>query len=216
MKRLLCASTILAWIILAFLMPSCAHIGTSTPPLPSPPPKAQPVAPVAVKVSEGVAATDKQAAAVVIAAKESTKAATAAREEAQRLAEKQEATPDELNGLWKALQTVEARNLFLEEETNRLTETINILRTSSAELGALSSAKDAENDELRRLNGFLTTTANHRAGEVSDLQQQLIDARKARDRLGGEIRLYRIALGVAALLLVLWIVLKLLLPPRLL
>ena len=147
----------------------------------------------------------------------------AATAEADRLRKQKTASEAELDGLWRSLQTLTARNLFLESETQAATDSL------------------AREKSLRLLAGEALTSAQALArgkeSEATQLRLQLIDSEAAReaihatsaalakavtqhqsraDQLAGEIRLYRIALGIAALLLLLWLIIKFLLPPRLL
>ncbi len=194
---------------------SCSPEGApAIPPLPPPPPRAAAVAPEVSKVRESIADADKNAAAIRDAARHSSAAAKEARQEAERLAERRSATPDELNGLWKALQSLEARNLFLEAETESLTTRLTALRTEAAALQQTATARDAEATQLRALSENLTATANHCATTLDRAHKQTALQRSRADKLAGEIHLYRIALGIAAMLAVLWAVVKLVLPVR--
>lgn len=196
---------------------SCApHADVPTPPLPAPPPKAAAVAPAVSRIRETISDADKQAAAVRDAARESATASTRAREEAGRLAANKTATAAELTGLWQALQSVEARNLFLEGETARLTTRITTLRDEASRLQETATARDLEATQLRGANDGLMATTAHYATALRTAQADASTQRTRADKLKGEINLHRIALGIAAILIVLWAALRFLTPPRLL
>ncbi len=164
---------------------------------------------------ERIADADKRTAAIHDAARDSAESATEARREAERLKEKRTATAEELDGLWKQLQTVEARNLFLESSSSKLATDLSSLRANAAALESIAAEKDREAAALRDQNGFLGESAKHRADALEEAHKQLTAARTRADRLAGEIRLYRLVLGIAALLYVLWLVIRFLLPRRL-
>jgi predicted nucleic acid-binding Zn-ribbon protein len=193
---------------------SCATRTAVTAPLPAPPPKAAAVAPEVSRIRESIADADQQATAIRHAAQESTRAAADARKESGRLAGKGSATPAELNSLWKALQSLEARNLFLEGETHRLTGQLTTLRTSAASLEEKAAARDAEATQLRDQNIHLSARVTTSDRMTATAQGDAIQQRTRADKLAGEIRLYRIALGIFAALLIGWLALKFLLPLR--
>lgn len=84
--------------------------------------------------------------------------ASRATAEAGRLAAIGTATKAELDGLWKSLQAVEARNLFLEAEEDQLARNVEAQRTVIADLRVkvteaqrVAAMKDAEVAELRNV-----------------------------------------------------------------
>ena len=77
-------------------------------------------------------AADRQTALITQTAEEVTRATRAAREKAGELAKERSATPEELTRLWQDLQSVEARNLFLETQTKRLTANLTDARANAA------------------------------------------------------------------------------------
>lgn len=200
--------------LIGLLIASCAPKAAVFAPLPSAPPKAVAVAPEVSKVREAIANADKQAATIRAAATEASRQITAARVDAERLAKAQAATPADLNGLWKALQSAESRNLFLEDETNRLSIRLTATSSDIARLEALASAKDAEASDLRRQNDDLRARVAASDKVAADAQAEAAKQRTRADKLAGEIRLYRLGLGIAALLLIAWVILKFILPPR--
>lgn len=200
--------------ILPLLLPACATkaIPGGTPPLPAAPPKAILVAPAVSQLRETLQAADRQSTLVTQAARETTRATTQAREKAGVLAKNRAATPEELTRLWQDLQSLEARNLFLETQTQRLTGNLTDARNTAAILQQTAAAKDAEADALRQQHTHLTQTVSHYSRELGTAHQAAITQRTRADQLSGEIRLYRLALGIAALLLILYLTARFLLP----
>lgn len=202
------------WILpLIALLASCATQPTG---LPTPPPKAKPVAPQVSRVRDSVATVDKVATVIESNAKEASQAATAARKEAERLKDQQRASAAELEGLWKSLQSVEARNLFLENETQRLSRHLTELGGLTSALEQAAAAKDAEADQLRAQAAQLTETAiaQVKASKAAEKEAQV--QRTRADKLAGEIRIYRVVAIGAGVLVLLLIAAKFFLPPRLL
>lgn len=146
----------------------------------------------------------------------------AATAEADRLRKQKTASETELDHLWQSLQNLTTRNLFLEAEAQAATD--SLAREKSLRLLAGEALTSAQ------------TLARGKESEATQLRLQLIDSEAQReaihstsaalakaatqhqsraDKLSGEIRLYRIVLGISALLFLLWLITKFFLPPRL-
>jgi len=194
---------LLAILCPVLLITSCAPKALVVPPAPA---KVAKVAPQARGVREGLTDADYKAIAIREAAKEGSLLATKARQDAERLKEAKTATEQELTKLWHDLQTVEARNLFLEQETARLSAHLSATLLKAVELEDTANAKDAEVTALR-------DRFDHLGRVATEAIEREKDAVAAVNRLRGEIWIYRwiaIALGV---LILLWILKKVFLPP---
>lgn len=198
------------------LLASCATRPAPTSAIPPAPPRAATVAPEAGKLRDQVDDAGKMAAVIDTGAKEARQAATRAREEAERLKTRKTATEAELTRLWQDLQSVETRNLFLETETSRLAANLNDARRTAATLQQHASAKDAEADQLRAGHTHLGKVVADQARQIAATGKAIELQRTRADKLAGEIRIYRIALGICAAITIAWVAAKLLLPPRLL
>lgn len=146
----------------------------------------------------------------------------AATAEADRLRKQKTASETELDGLWQSLQALTARNLFLEAETQAATNSLareRTLRLTASEALAtaqtLARSKESEATQLRLqlIDSEYQREAIHTTS--TSLAKTAAQHQSRADQLAGEIRLYRIALGIAVLLFVLWLIIKFLLPPRL-
>lgn len=204
--------------LLSLLIPLlCVACATGPRDLPAPPPKARPVAPEVSAVRESIAKTNKSVAIIDAGAKEAAREATKARQEAERLKNQQTASAAELRGLWESLQSVEARNLFLESETSRLSLQVGKLEASGAVLEQAAAEKDAEADELRRQLLFAADVIATNKKATADAEKAATKERTRADNLAGEIGIYRWLLwpvGIVLVLLVIaWIALKWFLPP---
>lgn len=197
---------------LLLLFTACATKPTPSSIIPAAPPKAIPVTPEASKLRDQINAADKTAALIDTGAKEAHKAATAARAQAERLKDQKSATPAELTKLWQDLQSLEARNLFLETETSRLTANLTDARNTAGTLQQYAAAKDAEAQQLRSQHSHLSTMVSDYSTQLTTANKATTQQRARADRLAGEILLYRIALGIIAALLIGWAILKLFLP----
>jgi len=143
--------------------------------------------------------------------------------EADRLRKQKTASETELDHLWQSLQALTARNLFLESETQAAADSLALeksLRLTAGEAlttaQALARGKENETTQLRLqlIDSESQREAIHATN--SALAKATSQHQSRADKLTGEIRLYRIALGIAALLILLWLIIKFLLPPRLL
>ena len=205
--------------LLALALPlavlSCAPKAAPSSIVPPAPPKALPVAPEVSKLRDQITEADKSAAVIDAGAKEARLAATAARKEAERLKTQKTATEGELTKLWQDLQTVESRNLFLETETSRLAVNLKDARATAAKLQEHAAAKDAEAERLRGDLDFLSVVAKDHANSRSEAEKATAKERTRADKLAGEIRLYRIALGICGAIALAWVAAKIFLPPRL-
>jgi uncharacterized phage infection (PIP) family protein YhgE len=199
----------------SLLLASCATKPTPVSTVAPPPPRAAAVAPEVSKLRDHVAEADKMAASIDTGAKEARLAATRAREEAERLKSRKAATEAELTKLWQDLQTVEARNLFLETESSRLTAALSDARASAAKLQQYAATKDAEAEQLRAGHTQLTATVSDYATQLAATTKATEIQRTRADKLAGEIRLYRIALAICAAIALAWVAAKIFLPPRL-
>lgn len=206
----------LLFILCALVAASCAPKAPLTPPLPTAPPKAILVAPLASKVRESIATADRTAAVIDAGAKEASKAATKARAEAERLKIQKTATEGELTKLWQSLQAVESRNLFLESQVTRLTTNLADARGAAATLQEHAAKKDQEAEAAQAQLADVKVTATYHAGQAKATWEESLKQRTRADKLAGEILLYRIALGICAALLVSWVAIRFFLPPRLL
>ncbi|WAC18938.1 hypothetical protein OVA24_17030 [Luteolibacter sp. SL250] len=198
------------------VLASCAPKPAPTSVVPPAPPRATAVAPEVGKLRDHIAEADRMATAIDSGAKEARLAATRAREEAERLKDRKTATEAELTRLWQDLQTMEARNLFLETETARLAANLTDARKTAATLQQHAAAKDAEADQLRAAHTHLTSTVADYATQITASNKAAEAQRTRADKLAGEIRLHRIALGICVAIALAWVAAKLLLPPRLL
>jgi len=200
--------------LIAALLTACGtrSIPGATPPLPAAPPRAIPVVPAVSQLRETLQAADRQTALIHQTAEEVTRATRAAREKASELAKEQSATPEQLTRLWHDLQSVEARNLFLETQTKRLTANLTDARATAATLQQAAAAKDAEAEALRQQHSHLSQTVSHYSQELHTAHKATLTQRTKADELRGEIRLHRLALGIAGLLLVLYLAARFLLP----
>ncbi len=200
---------------LTLLCISCARSSLQDPrPLPPPPAAAPPVAPAVTRVRETLATTGRDAAVLQHAAADLSRAAADATREAARLAGKQTATPDELNGLWKSLQSLEARNLFLESETTRLTGNLQDLAGQLVILQQTAADRDAEATQLRDQLAFAHAEKSRDSAAIDRARHDTLTQRTRADRLTGEIIIYRIILGILLALILIWILIRLLLPIR--
>lgn len=202
-------------IALIGLLVSCASKPAQSSVIPPAPPRAAPVAPEVSKMRDQITAVDKSVAVIDASAKEARQASTAARQEAERLKTQKTATEAELTKLWQDLQTVEARNLFLETETSRLAASLTDARTTAARLQEHAAAKDQEADQLRAGHDHLKAMVGDYASQLATVQKTVEAQRTRADKLAGEIRLYRIALGICAAIALAWVAAKIFLPPRL-
>lgn len=202
-------------LLLLTALTSCATKQATSTLLPPPPPRAVAVAPEASRLHEQITTADHTAANIATGAAKARQAATAARQEVARLKQNKTATEAELTKLWQDLQTVETRNLFLETETSRLSSNLTEARKTATTLQQYASAKDTEADQLRAGNDHLTHTVGSFSKQLAAANKATDDHRSHADRLLGEIRLYRITLGITAAIIIAWISLKLFLPPRL-
>ena len=146
----------------------------------------------------------------------------AATDEADRLRRQKTASEAELDGMWQSLQALTARNLFLESEAQAAADSLareKTLRHTASEAlttaHALARGKESEATQLRLqlIDSESQREAIHTTSAA--LAKAVAHHQSRADKLAGEIRLYRIALGIAALLFLLWIIIKFLLPPRL-
>jgi chromosome segregation ATPase len=203
-------------IALCAVLASCASKHAPSSIVPPAPPRAVPVAPEVSKLRDQITAADKSVAVIAAGAKEAARAATAARQEAERLKIQKSATEAELTKLWHDLQTVEARNFFLETETSRLAVNLTDARATAAKLQEHAAAKDAEAERLRGDLDFLSIVAKDHANSRSEAEKATAKERTRADKLAGEIRLYRIALGICGAIALAWVAAKIFLPPRIL
>ncbi|MBK1883653.1 hypothetical protein JIN85_14625 [Luteolibacter pohnpeiensis] len=186
---------------IVLLFAGCAPKTASVAPLPSPPAEAAPVTAPAKASREAVERADTKATQLASAAAEARADATAAREEAERLAKAKTATAEELDDLWKSMQKVEARNLFLESETKTLSAQLAEAHKLSAELESAATAKDAESAALRAQNEDLRAVAATYADKINAVQREASELKTKADKLAGEIRVYRWALwGIGGLI----------------
>jgi len=201
--------------LLCILVASCATRPTPTPVIPPAPPRAAVVAEEAGRLRDHISDAGKMAAVIGSGAKEARLAATKAREEAERLKTQKSASGAELTRLWQDLQAVEARNLFLETETSRLAGNLADARKAAATLQQHASAKDAEADQLRAGHTHLSTMVGDYASQLTARNKAAEAQRTRADKLAGEIRLYRIALGLCLAIALAWVAARIFLPPRL-
>jgi chromosome segregation ATPase len=206
--------TRLLTIALCAVLASCASKPAPSSVIPPAPPRAVPVAPEASKLRDQIADAGKMAAVIDAGAKEARQAATAARQEAERLKTQKTATEAELTKLWQDLQTVEARNLFLETETSRLTVSLTDARATAGKLQEYASAKDAEAEQLRVGHSHLKAMVGDYTTQLASANKAIEGQRTRADKLAGEIRLYRIALVICVAIALAWVAAKLFLPPR--
>lgn len=200
-------------IALLVLAASCHHAKvTPSAKLPAAPPRALPVAPEASKVRDQITLADKTASTISTGAQQAAKHATAARQEAERLKAAKSADEAELASLWQSLLTLEAENHSLAKDASRLTTHLADARLTAASLQQYASAKDAEADLLRSQHTHLADSIADYAKQVAALEKSAADHRTKADRLTGEIRLYRISLGMIAILLIGWVAARLFLP----
>lgn len=206
-------SFLVAIIALVFVwLTSCAPNRLPPASVPTPPPRAVPVAPEASKVRESIAVADRTAVVIDTTAKDAARAATEARKEAERLKTQKSAAPAELDRLWQDLQSLEARNLFMETQASRLVANLTDARNTAAILQQVAAEKDAEADGLRSQNTQLGKTVSNYSTELNKSYADAAKQRSRADLLAGEIRLYRLALGIASLLIVLYLFARFLLP----
>lgn len=203
-------------ILTGLALASCATTkAPSTPPLPQAPPRAVLVAPEASRVRESIATADRTAAVIDAGAKDASKAATAARQEAERLKDQAAVSPAEMTKLWQDLQSLEARNLFLETQASRLVANLTDARNTAATLQQVAAEKDAEAEQLRAQHLQLSQTATHYSQQLDATHQESVKQRTRADKLAGEILLYRIALVVLTAIGALYIFARIYFRPRL-
>lgn len=178
------------------LLASCASKPSPSAIAPPAPPRAVQVAPEVSKLRDQITVADRSVAVIDAGAKEAAKAATAARQEAERLKVQKSASEAELDGLWKQLQTVEIRNLFLEAETSRLAANLTDARDTAAKLQQHAAAKDAEADQLRAGHAHLASMVGDYSKQLAAAREKITKESSRADKLSGEIRLYRVCLGI--------------------
>lgn len=235
MKRLLVASAFLAWLLIAFLLPSCAPRGGAVP---SFVPKAAVVkqedtAPAISKAKEASSKADTASAVTKTHIEAADRTAAFLREalgksvtEADRLRKQGSATQQDLTSLWIDLtNTVEKNRILTNDLANVSASFLEERELRNAAASAMDRAetvarsKDREAGDLR-LN-LTDCEANRKAIHTTNqhlsIAAQAANARA--DKLAGEVGLYRIGLIVACSICVLcglaWFAIKFLLPPRL-
>lgn len=196
-------------IALPCMLASCATRHAPPPTTPPAPPRAAAVAPEVSKLRDHMAEAGKMATIIGSGATEARLAATKAREEAERLKTRKTATATELTQLWRDIQTVEARNLFLETETSRLTASLTDARNTAATLQQHAAVKDAEADQLRAGHTHLRSLVGDYAKQLAATAKASESHRTRADKLAGEIRIYRIALGICLAIVLAWVAAKL-------
>ncbi|MBX3740260.1 MAG: hypothetical protein KF712_04670 [Akkermansiaceae bacterium] len=190
------------------LLASCASKPAPTSIVPAAPPRAAAVAPEAGRLRDQIADAGEMAAIIGSGATEARLAATKAREEAERLKTLKTATEAELTRLWQDLQTVEARNLFLDTETSRLAAALTDARAAAGRLQEHASMKDAEAGQLRAAHTHLSTMVADHATQLTAATKAIGIQRTRADKLSGEIRIYRITLGICLAIALAWIAAK--------
>lgn len=210
---------------------SCAPAPSTVPPFVKQtlPAKAADISPALEAARDAAARADAAADAsreqVTVITRETTtlrQGLQAATAEADRLRKQKTASETELDGLWQSLQVLTARNLFLESETQAAADSLareKTLRLTASEAltTAQALARGKESEALQLRLQLIDSEAQREAIHTTStaLAKAVTQQQSRADQLAGEIRLYRIALGIAALLLILWLVIKFLLPPRL-
>ena len=150
-------------IVLAVLVSSCATKTQGEVKAAATPPARAAIESSASSVDTSTKAVEEsnqllrtQVVKLKTASSDAKNAATLAREEAERLKNSEQATAAELDALWKLVSKVEARNMFLEEETNKLADQtedqhakILELRATVEHLKSEAIKKDGEVAALR-------------------------------------------------------------------
>jgi chromosome segregation ATPase len=190
------------------LLASCATKPAPASIIPAAPPRAAAVAPEAGKLRDQISNAGEISAIIGSGAKEARLAATKAREDAERLKARKTANEAELTRLWQDLQNVEERNLFLEMETSRLAASLTDARATAGRFQEQASMKDAEADQLRAAHIHLSTMAADHATRLTAATKSIETQRTRADKLSGEIRIYRIALGICLAIALSWIAAK--------
>lgn len=215
-----------AVLLLASCQPQATRVPSHVPP--SPVPKAVPVAESVSAVrsaTEEVARSGERAEVKVAAA---VREAATLREgledavaEADRLRQAKTATEEDLTKMWQRLTALTQRNLFLEEEMRgaerELANQRELRRQAMVQITVLeqrAAEKDREAALLRTQYEDAEAIREATAKAADAIARERDTARTEADKLKGEVRLYRWVAGVLAGILVVWIVVKVFLPPR--
>lgn len=199
-------------LILACAMASCAHRGPApSPVLPVPKavvvtPDVQAISPSVDRVSDANSKLKGQVGALQAQAKTAREEADRAMAEAARLVVMGSATKGELEGMWRSLQSVSARNLFLETELIKTNDLLNEQSTALIEtrnkLSAAISSAGAADMAAQRNEAQLTAVTNQfvQAKSESDELAKLNAAKGDRIDLL-EWWLWRLGIAVAGYVL---------------
>lgn len=211
-------------LFLASLFASCAPKAVVIPPMVriTAPEKAPDVAPALRDARKAAADADKKGdqarASVASVSREATglrEGLQAAVVEADRLRKQKTASEAELDGMWRSLEALTARNLFLEAEAAKAADALEhekALRRGAAdamiyaEQLALQKQTEANQLRLQLIDSEAARAASHQASEA--MAKAVAAANERADKQAGELRLWRWGGLILGLLMAAWVVIK--------
>jgi len=157
------------------------------------------------RASEKVSTLKGEARILADQASKARQDAEAATREAKRLADQGTASKAELDGMWKSLQAVTTRNLFLETELGKKEAALDAIRADLDEARQAASDALVKASKAEQAQVALADSVNSGSNRIKELEGELKTEQKAHAAtksalasLHGRARLYLLASGILA------------------